>query len=202
MQVQQVFIEYPLAIGAETSNLTYCPRCGENCVIKEEGGRKRSTCLKCGFIHYKNPVPAVSVLIVKDETVLLGKRAPGSFQAGKWCLPCGYLEFDEDFITAARREAKEETGLIIEIESILSVMSNFFTPALHTLVVVLLARVTAGTLCSGDDLVAAQWVPLAGPFPNMAFAADEHIIARYCMTRVSGAPVETRLARSSGCSDY
>ena len=43
-------------------------------------------------------------------------------------------------LTAAIREVKEETGLDVEIRSILSVVSNFLSPRLHTLAIVLLAR--------------------------------------------------------------
>jgi 8-oxo-dGTP diphosphatase len=45
-----------------------------------------------------------------------------------WCLPCGYIEFHEDYLTAARREVKEETGLEVEITALLSVASYFLRP--------------------------------------------------------------------------
>lgn len=128
---------------------------------------------------------------MKDDKVLLGKRAPSSFKAGLWCLPCGFIEFDEDFLTAAKREVQEETGLIIGIESIISVMSNYLTPNLHTLVIVLLAHVVAGELQPGDDLDETEWFSLSGPLPQMAFEADENIIGRYYQNEIFGIPVET-----------
>jgi 8-oxo-dGTP pyrophosphatase MutT (NUDIX family) len=66
------------------------------------------------------------VLIEKDGQVLLGQRS-GSYGAGKWGLPQGFIEFDEDFLSAAIREVKEETGLDVEIRSIISVVSNFLS---------------------------------------------------------------------------
>ncbi|BBB89592.1 MAG TPA: NUDIX hydrolase [Methylomusa anaerophila] len=193
MRNKQVFVSYKLESN-ETSDFKYCPSCGAECAETEEGGRRRSACLKCGFIHYKNPAPAVSVLIVKEDQVLLGKRAEGAFQAGMWCLPCGFIEFDEDFLTAARREVREETGLTVKIQSILSVMSNYLAVNLHTLVVVLLARAIDGELRPGDDVAAVEWFPLAGPLPEMAFEADAHIIERYRQTRTNGAPVDADFA--------
>lgn len=190
MRVRQIFFEYPAADDRDTDHWKYCPECGAKLTIKEAGGRDRSACEKCGFIHYRNPSPAVAVLIAYNGSVLLGKRAPGSFQAGKWCLPCGFIEYDEDFLLAAKRETLEETGLEIEIEGILSVMSNFFMPELHSLVIVLLAGVAGGTLQPGDDITEVKWVPLQGPFPLMAFAADRHIIAYYNLTRSNGLPVQ------------
>lgn len=106
----------------------------------------------------------------------------------------GFIESDEDFLTAAIREVKEETGIDVEIRSILSVVSNFLSPSLHTLAIVLLARAVGGDLCAGDDLDEAAWFPLAGPLPEMAFEADAHICERYYKTQLEGAPVDPAYA--------
>jgi ADP-ribose pyrophosphatase YjhB (NUDIX family) len=129
------------------------------------------------------------VLIEKDGQVLLGRRS-GSYGAKKWGLPQGFIEFDEDFLTAAIREVKEETGLDVGIRSIISVVSNFLSPRLHTLAIVLLARVVGGELCAADDLEDVAWFPLSGPLPEMAFEADAHICERYYRTQLEGAPVD------------
>ena len=73
---------------------------------------------------------------------------------------------------------KEETGLEVEIRSILNVVSNLLSPRLHTLAIVLLAGVNAGELKAGDDLETLDWFPLPGLLPEMAFEADEFIIRR------------------------
>jgi 8-oxo-dGTP diphosphatase len=190
MQPKQVFSLYDWQGNRGIDRLKYCPRCGSECVKGEAAGRQRPVCPRCGFVHYGNPCPGVDVLIERNDAVLLGRRAAGSFREGKWCLPCGYMEFDEDFLTAAHREVKEETGLEIEISSILSVVTNFLASELHTLVVVLLARPIGGSLRSGDDIEAVEWFSLAGPLPEMAFEADRHIIERYHRTRLKGAPVD------------
>jgi hypothetical protein len=48
---------------------------------------------------------------------------------------------------------------------------------------------------AGDDADALAWFPLEGPFPEMAFEADAHILARYGATRTAGAPVDPRYAQ-------
>ena len=135
------------------------------------------------------------VLIEKDGNVLLGKRK-GAFGKGQWGLPQGYIEFDEDFLTGAIREVKEETGLDVDIRSILNVVSNQLTPKLHTLAIVLLASVTGGELCADDDIETLEWISLSGPLPEMAFEADTFIIERYQkMGREGGLPVDPDFAR-------
>jgi ADP-ribose pyrophosphatase YjhB (NUDIX family) len=144
-------------------------------------------------VQFRNPFPGAVVLIERDGQVLLGKRS-GGYGAQKWGLPQGFIEFDEDFMTAAVREVKEETGLDVEICSILSVVSNFLSPQLHTLAIVLLARVAGGELCAADDLEAVEWFALSGPLPEMAFEADAHICERYYRTQLEGAPVDPSYA--------
>ncbi|MHB8125705.1 MAG: nucleotide triphosphate diphosphatase NUDT15 [Desulfitobacteriaceae bacterium] len=191
MKIKQVFSAYNFRNNDGLEYLNYCPRCGEKCIIKKEGGKKRPICPACEFVQYRNPSPAVSALVVKNDRVLLGKRAPGSYLEGKWCSPCGFIEFDEDFITAGIREVKEETGLNITVKSVISVCSNYLSPNLHSLVIVLLAHVVSGELCPGDDIDTLQWFNISGPLPQMAFSADIHIIERYNKTRIEGLQIDS-----------
>ncbi len=177
MQIKQVFSTYGVKENTHHGQFKYCPFCGIYLSSKEKGGKLRPACPNCGYLQFQNPVPGVVVVIEKDGQVLLGKRA-GGFGKGKWGLPQGYIEFDEDFLTAAIREVKEETGLEVEIRSILNVVSNLLSPRLHTLAIVLLAGVNAGELKAGDDLETLDWFPLPGLLPEMAFEADEFIIRR------------------------
>jgi 8-oxo-dGTP diphosphatase len=172
----------------------YCPFCGTELALQENGGRPRPACPNCGFVQFRNPVPGVVVLIEKEGIVLLGKRR-GGYGAGMWGLPQGYIEYDEDFLTAAIREVKEETGLNVEIRAILNVVANLLSPGLHTLAIVLAAGVVGGQPRAGDDLETLQWVPLSGPLPELAFEADEWIIARYRKTGLEGTlPVDPDFA--------
>jgi 8-oxo-dGTP diphosphatase len=194
LQAKQVFSTHSGSADRIVGQFKYCPFCGTQLAPQEKGGKQRPACPNCDFVQFSNPLPGVVVVIEKEGAVLLGKRK-GGFGAGKWGLPQGYIEFDEDFLSAAFREVKEETGLDVEIRAILNVVSNLLSPRLHTLAIVLLAGVVAGELCACDDLETLEWVPLAGPLPEMAFEADEHIIERCRQTELEWAlPVDPDFA--------
>ena len=54
----------------------------------------------------------IDVIVIKNESVLLIKRALKLTNGGKWALPGGFVDRDESIKQAAIRELKEETGLI------------------------------------------------------------------------------------------
>ena len=194
MKTKQIFEVYQRQEKRTIDTCKYCPRCGAKSHPTSSGRHSRLRCLRCGFVLYQNPSPGVVVLIIDNNMILLGKRAKKVFMGGKWSLPGGFIEFDEDFLSAAHREIMEETSLSIKILSIISVVSNFLSPELHTLVIVLIAEKISGELRPGDDMVRLEWFPLSGPFPVMAFEADKHIITRYYKTKIAGTPVDPRFA--------
>lgn len=58
----------------------------------------------------------VAVILGKwkgDTYVLMEKRSPIMDQPGKWCVPCGYMDWDESGIEAVIREVFEETSFYI-----------------------------------------------------------------------------------------
>ena len=188
---RQVFWEYDYRSETPPA-YRFCPMCATGLAKRDLDGRMM--CPSCLFVDYHNPSPGVVVMIKREDRVLLGLRGKTSNQQGKWCFPGGFVEHGEDFLSAAIREVKEETNLDVEILSIISVISNFFAPALHTLVANLFGRVVGGVARAGDDIVGLDWFRLAGPLPELAFEAEAHIIERYCAERIEGAPVDPRFS--------
>lgn len=193
MQPKQVYIHYKKK-AHPAGSFKYCPCCRAELTIRTIEHRLRSVCSGCGFIHFKNPAPVVSLVIVCGDQVLLGKRA-GNPGKGLWGTPSGYIEYEDDFLTTAIREAKEETGLDVEIKSILNIISSFVSEKYHFLVIYLLAEVLGGELTAGDDLEAVAWFPLSGPFPELAFVEDAEILDAYAKSRYMGLAVEPKFAR-------
>ena len=70
-------------------------------------------CPKCGFVlrRYRNPVPTVDIIIeIPGQGLVLIQRANPPLG---WALPGGFVDYGESLEDAARREAREETGLMV-----------------------------------------------------------------------------------------
>ncbi|MFM8320643.1 MAG: NUDIX domain-containing protein [Chloroflexota bacterium] len=168
---------------------SFCPECGAAMAVEPVDGKLRARCTGCSFIQYRNPLPAVGVLALQGDQALLVKRDIEPF-AGKWALPSGYVEYDEDFVTAGGRELREETGLQVEITHVLHVESAFLSPDLHYLTIYLLAQVSGGTLQAGDDSREVAWFPARGPLPEMAFPSDTELLQSYAAGRLQGLKID------------
>lgn len=71
-----------------------------------------------GKLIWESRSPALVAILIacfKDEEyVLIGKRGPGTpDNQGKWNVPCGYLDWDENGYDGICREVYEETGIYI-----------------------------------------------------------------------------------------
>jgi 8-oxo-dGTP diphosphatase len=190
--VQQIFRSYDPTNASAPKRERYCAECR---APLEHIDRNVSQCNECGARRYQNPLPGVSVLIVSDDRFLLCKRRAQAFKGSMWCLPCGFIDYDEDFISAAKREVLEETALDVELASILTVSSNFFNPNTHSIVVTVLAHPTVPDQSArpGDDIEELAWHADPLRLPEMAFDGDTHIIRRYFANRFHGAPIQRQL---------
>lgn len=198
MDAKQVFGTLPEG-WVERLRIEYCPRCGGSCEEAVEGGVPRGKCTQCSYVHFINPAPCVAVVVVSNEKVLLCKRGAGTRFEGLWCLPSGYIEYGEDFITAGLREVQEETGLNVEVQGIVSVVSNFWSHDASTLVVVLLAVLLGGEpRPDGVETSEVSWFTAEALPEGMAFSADAHIIQRYFVAREPGARVDPQFTRIEG----
>jgi ADP-ribose pyrophosphatase YjhB (NUDIX family) len=193
MEPRQVFRDYDGPADANPAR--FCIACGSALEDVEEGGHAYKRCTACKRPHWRNPSPTVTVLVVKDRHLLLCLRSARMLHGGKWCIPGGFIEWGEDFITAGRREVREETGLEVEIKGIINIASNQHTPDASTISVILVAEPLSGEATPLDETDAVCWHPFDEPLPEMAFAHQEHLIRRYIANPFAGAPVDPRYAR-------
>ena len=155
--------------------MQYCDHCGARLESHRHGETVRAYCPRCRAWKYRNPMAAVAGIILQEQRLLLVRRAPGQTYAGKWCIPCGHIEWGEDIRDALVREMQEETGLTVRPQKVYNVYSNFH--AAHALSVGcwFLCDVVGGVLQAGDDADAAVWVTYEEG-PSLAFPTDRLII--------------------------
>lgn len=98
-----------------------------------------------------------AILINDNDEILMIQEAKASC-AGKWYLPAGRVEPNENLIAAVKREVLEETGLYMEPKSLIIVecaSGSWFR-------FVMAGRVTGGTLKTPDqaneESLQASWV--------------------------------------------
>jgi 8-oxo-dGTP diphosphatase len=150
----------------------HCTTCGSPTKERAVEGRPRPVCTVCGQVAYLDPKLAVAVLIARDGRILLGKRGPGTREPGKWSFPAGFVERGERVEVAAAREAREETGLQVEIGTLVGLYSSDGDPVV---LAVYSSRVIAGEPCAADDLTELGWFPFSD-LPELAFPRDRQIL--------------------------
>lgn len=154
----------------------YCPVCGGT--LKQEiiVGEKRRVCSSCHRINFENPIVGTAGIVLSNEKkILLGRRAEHVSYAGLWCIPCGYVEYNEDIRQAVVREMKEETGLDVLCGKVFAVHSNFHNPKQHTVGVWFMCDIISGIPQPGDDVVELGWFKL-DELPDLAFPTDYIVI--------------------------
>jgi ADP-ribose pyrophosphatase YjhB (NUDIX family) len=129
----------------------------------------------------------VGVIIIEENRVLLVKHLEkASHPTGIYGLPAGRLKYREDYITAAKRELEEETGLKTEDQH-LKLLPTEYTAVLERENKVLESMVMkvyfctkySGTLKSSSE-TKPEWIALnhlesLNTLPNVLTAISEAI---------------------------
>lgn len=144
--------------------------------LAAEHGVMRPTCPSCGFIWYRNPVPAAGVILVRDGDVLLVKRRFDP-RAGWWCLPAGFMEAGETPEQTAVRELQEETGVIAQLTGLFGVYAGFDDPRVRTVLILYTGVITGGEERAGDDAIELGWFPLGAQPQDLAFASHRQALS-------------------------
>ncbi len=87
---------------------SFCPNCKSQHFDFEQ--LVKFHCHDCGFVYYHNIAAAVAVILKYDDKILFTVRNVDP-DKGKWDLPGGFIDPNENAQEAACREIKEELGL-------------------------------------------------------------------------------------------
>ncbi len=120
------------------------------------------------IIKRRNPIPTVDIIIeIKQENgregiVLVERKNPPY----GWALPGGFVDYGESLEEAARREAKEETSMEIELQRQLHTYSSpERDPRFHTITTVYIARAKGKPVARDDARSIGVFAPEEINFP-------------------------------------
>lgn len=112
----------------------------------------------------KGPSAAADVIIeLPDNAIVLIER---KFEPQGWAIPGGFIDYGESAEAAAVREAKEETGLDVELlDQLYTYSAADRDPRGHTLTVVYVGRASGKPAGADDAARAGTFTELDLPSP-------------------------------------
>ena len=128
-----------------------------------------------------NPLVGVGAVVIQENRVLLIRRGQPPL-LGEWSLPGGVLECGETLRDAVVREAREETGLLVETGEMLGVYERIIPGdagrvRYHYVLLDFLCRPVGGDLKAGSDAADVRWFTREElPALNLAYDASEVVI--------------------------
>ena len=125
-------------------------------------------------VPYRNPLPTVDIIIeTGGGIVLIQRRNPPH----GWAIPGGFVDYGESVEACAVREAREETGLDVQLTDLLYVYSRpDRDPRHHTLTTVFIACASGAPIAADDARIAevfsSRSLPKPLVFDHAAILAD------------------------------
>jgi 8-oxo-dGTP diphosphatase len=135
--------------------------------------------------EHRNPFPTTDAIIDGGDgriVLVLRKYIPHG-----WAIPGGFVDYGEEVGKACVREAKEETGLDVDlVEQLFTYSDPARDQRKHTMSIVYWCKVRGGTLAAADDAKDARWFSEAEvPWPELCFDHAE-ILRDYFRYRKTG----------------
>jgi ADP-ribose pyrophosphatase YjhB (NUDIX family) len=156
-----------------------CPVCAAT--LRHEQGRVE--CPDCGIVHYANPKPTASALVVDDDGRVMFARRAHEPSAGKLDLPGGFVEEGEHPLDALHRELREEAAIVLrDTEFVGMFMDSYRVESrdVSTLNLYWSARIADGVPTPDDDVLEfAFFDPDDIPWDDVAFSHIPDVISAW-----------------------
>tara|TARA_Y100001970_G_C14248265_1_gene869877 strand:+ start:3780 stop:4241 length:462 start_codon:yes stop_codon:yes gene_type:complete len=132
----------------------------------------------------ESPILAVSVVVLKDDMILLVKRGKDPFK-NQWSLPGGKQKLAETVVEAVKRELNEETGIKVDKVSLFDVTDIILTDdedkiIFHYTVLNYKANWLSGECNPGSDSKTAKWFKLNQMYKLKLSKKITNIISKVC----------------------
>jgi len=144
--------------------------------------------------NYKKPSITVDTVIFdgsdENKEFILIKRKNDPFK-DQWAIPGGFVEYGETVENTAIREAKEETGIDIELKKLFNVYSKpDRDPRGHTITIVYLATGNIDDMEAGSDAEDTRLCSFE-ELPSLKISFDHEMILTDILEKV----VKQRVAK-------
>lgn len=161
-------------VDSAPEEIAYCSLCGGKMITRLITDKPRRVCSQCDHIHFTDPKVGVGVLVVENGKILLVRRRMNP-ERGKWSIPAGFLDRGEDPKVTAEREALEETGLQVSIDTLSDVYFNPPNQGGASIFILYHAKLIGGKMEAGDDADAVGFFSY-DDLPELAFASTHEAI--------------------------
>ena len=153
---------------------TFCSDCGSMTQPRLVGTRTLDACPRCERIFFRDPKVVVTALVEREGRVLLVRRdiEPGR---GLWGMPGGYVDWDEHPEAAMVRECREETGVEVAAEGLISVQHVTLAQGEGAVVLSYRARLLRGQAEARDETQEVGWFS-PHELPRLAFATHGAVL--------------------------
>ena len=134
--------------------------------------------------QHKNPTPTVDIIIEEASRILLIKRKNEPFK-DHLALPGGFVNEGENVEDAAKREAQEETSLVVDLIDILGVYSDpKRDPRGHNMSTVFIGRGLRNNrdeikVVANDDAAEIEWINIEEVGDKELGFDHKHILSDY-----------------------
>lgn len=131
----------------------FCGKCGTRMQPHANPAERAFVCPACGYASYPKLAPAVIVLVVRGDEILLQRNT--HYACTNWTLVAGYVDPGENFEEAVRREVHEEAALTVRD---IRYFGSQTWPFPSNIMVGFTAQYAGGELTpDGDEVVASNW---------------------------------------------